>query len=150
MSSWRSGALQRIMDKGNLLRRGVDGGGPRCRARLADTHGRVLGEGTAGPANLRLGVENSLAAVRAATDQCLDQAGLRYGDGKIIACLALAGACEPVTLAQAQAVPLPFARVIFTRAARPAGVGAQKGGNGGMVVWDQEDGAWAVTGGGGS
>ncbi|MFD1331301.1 N-acetylglucosamine kinase, partial [Methylopila musalis] len=29
---------------------GVDGGGTRCRARLADAGGRVLGEGLSGPA----------------------------------------------------------------------------------------------------
>ncbi len=34
---------------------GVDGGGTHCRARLADSEGRALGEGTGGPANARLG-----------------------------------------------------------------------------------------------
>jgi glucosamine kinase len=133
------------MGKGKLLLLGVDGGGTRCRARLADTQGRVLGEGAAGPANLRLGVEMSLAAVRAATDQCLDQAGLRYGDGRIVACLALAGACEPVTLAQAQAVPLPFARVILTSDARAACVGAHGGGDGGIVIVGTGSVGWAIT-----
>ena len=41
---------------------GVDGGGTQCRARLADRAGRILGEGIAGPANIRLGLEASLAA----------------------------------------------------------------------------------------
>ena len=58
---------------------GVDGGGTQCRARLADRAGRILGEGVAGPANLRLGLEASLAAVLDAARQCLAEAGLRPG-----------------------------------------------------------------------
>src|SRR5262245_66574903 len=108
------------MGKDKLLLLGVDGGGTRCRARLADTHGRVLGEGAAGPANLRLGVRSSLAAVRAATNQWLQQAGLGHGNCRIVACLALAGACEPVTLAQAQALRFRFWRVTVTSQARPS------------------------------
>src|SRR5215470_7613962 len=134
------------MGRDKLLLLGVDGGGTRCRARLADTHGRVLGEGAAGPANLRLGVQNSLAAVRIATDQCLEQVGLGYGDCPIVACLALAGACEPVTLAQAQAVPLPFARVILTSDAHAACVGAHAGEDGGIVIVGTGSVGWAVQG----
>src|SRR5262249_21539588 len=121
------------MGMNKLLLLGVDGGGTRCRARLADAQGTVLGDGAAGPANLRLGVQDSLAAVRAATDQCLKQAGLRHGECRIVACLALAGACEPITAAQAQAVPLPFSRVILTSDAHAACVGAHGGGDGGIV-----------------
>jgi glucosamine kinase len=133
------------MDKYKLLLLGVDGGGTRCRARLADTHGTVLGEGAAGPANLRFGVQNSLAAVRAATDQCLAQAGLGYGDCRIVACLALAGACEPVTLAQAQAVPLPFSWVTLTSDARAACVGAHRGEDGGIVIVGTGSVGWAIA-----
>ena len=38
---------------------GIDGGGTRCRARLCDDAGRTLGEGTAGAANVRLGLERA-------------------------------------------------------------------------------------------
>ena len=34
---------------------GVDGGGSRCGARLKDQAGRILGEGSGGPGNARLG-----------------------------------------------------------------------------------------------
>jgi glucosamine kinase len=133
------------MGKDKLLLLGVDGGGTRCRARLADTHGKVLAEGAAGPANLGLGVQNSLAAVRTATDQCLEQAGPGYSDCPIVACLALAGACEPVTLAQAQAVPLPFARVILTSDAHAACVGAHAGEDGGIVIVGTGSVGWAIA-----
>ena len=41
---------------------GVDGGGTNCRARLRDDAGRLLGEGSGGPANARLG-ERAFAEV---------------------------------------------------------------------------------------
>jgi glucosamine kinase len=90
-------------------------------------------------------VQNSLAAVRAATEQCLEHAGLGYGDCRIVACLALAGACEPLTLAQAQAVPLPFARTILTSDARAACVGAHRGEDGGIVIVGTGSVGWAIA-----
>ena len=45
-------------------------------ARLTELAGRVLGEGIAGPANIRLGLQESLSAVHDAVGQCLQQARL--------------------------------------------------------------------------
>ena len=60
---------------------GVDGGGTKTHAVIADEHGRVLGEGFAGPSNpLRVGVNNAAAAVREAADQACDAAGVRRTD----------------------------------------------------------------------
>ena len=39
---------------------GVDGGGTGCRARVETADGRVLGQGLAGPATLRLGVSGHM------------------------------------------------------------------------------------------
>ncbi|HYY97068.1 MAG TPA: BadF/BadG/BcrA/BcrD ATPase family protein [Pyrinomonadaceae bacterium] len=60
---------------------GVDGGGTKTRAVVADSLGEVLGEGSAGPSNpLRVGVSDSTAAVREAVERaCLD-AGVRRVD----------------------------------------------------------------------
>src|SRR2546421_7444194 len=62
---------------------GVDGGGTKTHAVVADEHGQVLGEGFAGPSNpLRVGVTNAAAAVREAVDQACDAAGgRRAGNG---------------------------------------------------------------------
>jgi glucosamine kinase len=129
-----------------LLLLGVDGGGTKCRARLADLPGRTLGEGLAGAANIRLGLGDSIAAVREVTGQCLQQAQILRADCRIIACLALAGACEPVTLAQAQALPLPFDRVVFTNDARAACVGAHGGKEGGIIVIGTGSIGWSMAG----
>ena len=100
---------------------GVDGGGTRCRARLAEPSGAILGEGSAGPANIRFGLDQSFAAVLDASVQCLSQAGLSYSDlERTVACLALAGATEPTDLAKARARALPFRKVSITTDARAA------------------------------
>lgn len=125
---------------------GVDGGGTRCRARLADVTGTILGGGIAGPANLRHGLEQSLAAVRECAAQSLGQAGLRWGDRRIIACLALAGASEPANLAEALAYPHPFHRAIFTTDAQAACIGAHAGRDGGIVIAGTGTIGWAMVG----
>jgi glucosamine kinase len=132
--------------KDDVLLLGVDGGGTRCRARLADLSGTVLGEGTAGPANIRFGLEESFAAVREATDQCLRQASLTNDSPRIVACLALAGASEAEDLTEAAAHPHPFHRVIFTTDARAACIGAHAGGDGGIIIVGTGSVGWATSG----
>ena len=126
---------------------GVDGGGTRCRARLADSAGTVLGEGVAGPANLRLGLKEAFRAVLDATGQCLVQAGLSLDD-QIFACLALAGASEPAEAAAAQAYgEHRFPHLLITPDAHAACVGAHCGRDGGVVVVGTGSIGWAVHGG---
>ncbi len=117
-----------------LLLLGVDGGGTRCRARLCSFSGRILGEGLAGPANIRFGLKESFAAVLDATNQCFTQAGLSFGDHEIIACIALAGASEPVNLAALQGYKHPFRQAVFTTDAHAACVGAHGGKDGGVII----------------
>jgi glucosamine kinase len=66
--------------EGEPLLLGVDGGGTQCRARLADLRGAKLAEAVGGPANIRFGLEESLAAVFDAGARCLEQAGLSVRD----------------------------------------------------------------------
>ncbi len=87
----------------DVLLLGVDGGGSGCRARLCTISGRTLSEGTAGSANIRLGVEQSFASVLEATIQCMSGAGLSSRDfERVVACVALAGASEPSQLEAAR------------------------------------------------
>lgn len=130
----------------DVLLLGVDGGGSRCRARLTDGQGMILGEGMAGPANIRLGLEASFAAVHEAVGQCLRQAGLTGHEGRIVACLALAGASEPAHLAGARAFPHPFRHAVVTNDARAAGVGAHAGRDGGIVIVGTGSVGWGVAG----
>jgi glucosamine kinase len=126
---------------------GVDGGGTRCRARLCGLSGTTLGEGLAGPANIRLGLKESFTAVLEATAQCLAQAGLSVDDHHIIACLALAGASEPSNLAAARRYNHPFRRAVFTTDAHAACVGAHRGRDGGVIIIGTGTIGWAIRGG---
>ncbi len=113
---------------------GVDGGGTRCRARLCRFSGEILGEGEAGPANIRFGIEESFAAVLEATAQCFSKAGLTLEDCDIFACLALAGASDPVTLSELESHKHPFRRAVFTTDSHAACAGAHRGRDGGIVI----------------
>jgi glucosamine kinase len=132
---------------------GVDGGGTQCRARLTERSfrgdpGTVLGEGVAGPANIRLGLLESFAAVLEATHQCLDEAGLGSAAlGRTAACLALAGATEPALLAAARRRPLPFASTTIVTDAQAACIGAHGGQDGAIVVIGTGSIGWAEIGG---
>jgi glucosamine kinase len=127
---------------------GVDGGGTQCRARLADRSGRVLGEGTSGPANIRLGLDAGFASVLDAARQCLAEARLgEHAMGRIAACLALAGATEPTELAAARSRRLPFSHTVIVSDAHAACVGAHRGNDGGVIIAGTGSVGWAIVGG---
>lgn len=76
-----------------VLLLGIDGGGSRTRAALADEHGRVVGRGTAGPANLHVvGLTRAVEAVETAIRAARRDAELPETIPIAIACLGLAGA----------------------------------------------------------
>jgi glucosamine kinase len=114
---------------------GIDGGGSQCRARLCAMSGARLGEGVGGPANIRLGIEQSFGSVLQATTQCMSAAGLALQDlDRIVACLALAGASEPGHLDAALRYPHPYRTAIFVTDAQAACIGAHGGCDGGIAV----------------
>jgi glucosamine kinase len=134
--------------KPDTLLLGVDGGGTQCRARLCAPDGRLLGEAVNGPANIRLGLDQSLNSVVQAAQECLAQAGLSSHDlTRITACLALAGASEPAHLAAAQSRKFPFGHTIITTDARAACVGAHGGQPGGVIIAGTGTIGWAEPGG---
>lgn len=125
---------------------GVDGGGTRCRARLARRSGQLLGEGLAGPANLRHGFVEAFAAVLDAAGQCLAAAGLLPSAlGQTKACLALAGASEPDQLDAARRHPLPFAQTLITTDADAACIGAHGGRDGAVVIIGTGSIGWGIV-----
>ncbi|MBL8308041.1 MAG: ATPase [Rubrivivax sp.] len=72
---------------------GVDGGGSRTRARLADMEGRPLGFGTAGPSSLALGADVAWRAIEAAIDAAFTDAGrARPAPQRLAIAAGLAGA----------------------------------------------------------
>jgi glucosamine kinase len=127
---------------------GVDGGGTRCRARLCSPAGGILGEAEAGPANIRLGLDQAFAQVAEAAARCLALADLPRDDQtRIVACLALAGASEPTSLTAAQAKSHPFRKALIITDAHAACLGAHAGGDGGVVIVGTGTVGWAVLNG---
>lgn len=55
---------------------GIDGGGTSCRARIRDQHGKQLGEGKSGSANILLGVDVALQSIIDAVTTATQEAGL--------------------------------------------------------------------------
>ena len=74
---------------------GIDGGGSKTVALLADAGGAVLGRGAAGGGNVRAGgMEAAAAAILAAVAQAYERAGLPRHPARAV-CLGLAGAGRP-------------------------------------------------------
>ncbi|MGA9324235.1 MAG: BadF/BadG/BcrA/BcrD ATPase family protein, partial [Xanthobacteraceae bacterium] len=128
-----------------VLLLGIDGGGTSCRARLCAYSGQILGEATTGPANLRLGLQESFTEILRAATECLSRAGLpRSSLGKVVACLALAGASEPAHLAAAQSYPHAFRKAMITTDAHAACLGAHGDRDGGVIVAGTGTVGWAM------
>jgi len=128
----------------DMLLLGVDGGGSTCRARLCTIAGATLSEGVAGPANVRLGIEESFASVREATLQCLRAASFSARDlERVVACLALAGASEPGQIETLREREHPYHAAVFVTDAEAACVGAHGGANGGIIVIGTGSIGWA-------
>jgi glucosamine kinase len=113
---------------------GVDGGGSRTRARLCDPSGAILGEGEAGPGNVRLG-DAGFAEVLTACRQAITGAGLGDDDlNRIHAGFGLAGTQQDVDLRAVLARPHPFASLVVDTDAYAACLGAHGGEDGAILI----------------
>lgn len=128
---------------------GIDGGGTRCRARLTEAGGQVLGEGLGGPANIRLGLATAWTGILQAVDAALATAGLDRSilDRTRIG-LGLAGiVTEADGVATAQAAPLRFAAVAAVSDAHAACLGATGGADGAILITGTGSQGFALVGG---
>ncbi|MFO7167276.1 MAG: BadF/BadG/BcrA/BcrD ATPase family protein [Chloroflexota bacterium] len=146
------------MQDGDRLVLGVDGGGSKTVALLADGDGKVIGRGTGGGANVRaLGMAAAGAAIEAAIDRAFAAAGIARRPCDAI-CLGLAGAGRPAerALVEAWAAERELAERALVRddaalvlaAGCPAGWGvAVICGTGSIAVGRAPDGRLARAGG---
>ncbi len=122
------------MITGTLLL-GIDGGGSRCRARLRDISGNMLGEGHAGPANITIDIEQARGSIIEAMAGALRAAGLAPADAMLCHAgvgLAGAGAIENQnTLLEGWN---PFATISLASDAYIAWLGAHGGEDGAVVI----------------
>ena len=114
---------------------GVDGGGSRCRARLEDDHGAVLGEGNSGPATTRLGIDKAWRSVMHAAAAAAERAGLAHEDfARMHAGIGIAGLGRRGAEAALKEVIHPFASIRFISDGLAACIGAHSGADGAIVV----------------
>ncbi len=127
---------------------GVDGGGTGCRVRLVDDTGRRLGDGKAGAANIRLGLDASWGQILDAADQALREAGLdRAALPRIHAGLGLAGITGPADAARVAASAPPFASIAAETDAHTACLGAFGGRDGAILILGTGSAGYALVGG---
>jgi glucosamine kinase len=114
---------------------GVDGGGSRCRARIEDEFGAVLGEGGSGPATTRLGVDEAWNSIMRACAAAAEQAGLARQDlARMHAGIGLAGFTRRGAEVALKEIAHPFASVRFIGDGLAACLGAHSGADGAIVV----------------
>jgi len=114
---------------------GIDGGGTKCRARIADMDGKILGEGRGGPANTRLGLDVAFGSIIAATDIALASAGLDLDRKKDVhAGLGLAGLSLKREQDMVAGYDHPFASMTVESDAHIACLGAHNGTDGAILI----------------
>jgi glucosamine kinase len=111
---------------------GIDGGGSRCRARIRDDKGALLGEAVGGASNIYQDFEGALATLVATAREAATGAGLALG--QLHAGMGLAGIVTSVGAERIAQANLPFASVIADNDAYAACIGAFGGGDGGIVI----------------
>jgi glucosamine kinase len=114
---------------------GIDGGGTRCRARIEDENGRILGEASSGPATTRIGLDKAWRSVMEATEAAAARAGLMREDfARMRAGIGLAGLGRRGAEAALKEIAHPFASVVFISDGLAACLGAHSGADGAIVV----------------
>ena len=114
---------------------GMDGGGSNARARLTDSAGRRLGEGTGGPANAGNDLQGAIAALTDAASAAMSAARLSDSDWRdVSAVIGAAGVADPKVAAQLAAVPFGFRSLQVVTDAEIALEGAFAGGDGGILI----------------
>ncbi|PHR90860.1 MAG: N-acetylglucosamine kinase [Robiginitomaculum sp.] len=114
---------------------GIDAGGTKCRARLTDGSGHVIGEGLSGSANANTGISNVFAAIQDAYQQSIVSAKLDAHDiASIRAGIGVAGIGRKDAKEELQAQPFPFHSTCIHNDAFIANIGAHSGQDGGIVI----------------
>jgi glucosamine kinase len=119
----------------DLLFLGIDGGGTKCRARLRNAQGDLLGEGTGGPSNIRLDPELVWNSLLTACREALSQAGLQESDlSRVHAGMGAAGAGQTSAVERLLARSHPFESFEIDTDAHTAWLGAFNGGDGAILI----------------
>jgi glucosamine kinase len=120
------------MTKASKYFLGIDGGGSRCRARIRNSEGKLLGEAVGGSSNIYQSFEGALANIIATAEEAAKSAGMKTT--QLHAGLGIAGLVTSIGAEKIVAANLPFASVTVDNDAYVACVGAFAGNDGGIVI----------------
>lgn len=115
---------------------GIDGGGTKCILRVEDEAGQLLGEALAGPANIRLSVEQAWQAINSALTEVLTPHSLTYKvkTNYFHTVMGLAGTEFPPAYQAFIEKPHGFATLQVTSDAHIACIGAHRGEAGAIII----------------
>lgn len=113
---------------------GVDGGGTGCRARIENASGETLGQGLAGPATTRLGIDKVWGSVMQAANAALEEAGLDPRAKRIQAGVGIAGLGRIGAQEALEKQEHSFASIAFISDGLAACLGAHSGADGAIVI----------------
>lgn len=114
---------------------GIDGGATKTRALLQNEAGVTLGEGLAGPSNIRLSISEAWHNIHLATETALHHAGHVLPPSSIHLALGLAGSDEIPAIREAflSHAP-PYASLTLINDAHAACIGAHTGQDGSVII----------------
>lgn len=113
---------------------GFDAGGSKCRARLIDGDGRVLGHAEGGPANTRFGLDEVYRRLLETGEEAIQMAELTSEEVSTIAMGAgLAGLSRGGMQKAVEALPFPYASTRFESDGMIANLGAHGGADGAVL-----------------
>ena len=111
---------------------GIDGGGSKCRARIRDDTGAIMGEAIGGSSNIYQDFDGAIANIIGAATQAAFVADISVST--LHAGLGVAGIVTSIGSEKLQSAKLPFASVTADSDAYVACIGAFSGENGGIVI----------------
>lgn len=113
---------------------GFDAGGSKCRARLIDDAGTVIGHAEGGPANTRLGLEEVHLRLLETGQDAIAMAGLTPDQvGTIAMGAGLAGLSRGGMRQAVEQLPFPYASTKFESDGMIANLGAHGGADGAIL-----------------
>ncbi|EAR07756.1 BadF/BadG/BcrA/BcrD ATPase family protein [Reinekea blandensis] len=114
---------------------GLDGGGTRCRARIADTQGNTLGEAVSGSANVFQNAKQAWQSVQSAISDANQQAGLSSSElTQAIIVAGLAGAEVNSCASEFLSLVQGFQHFTLLTDAQIACLGAHNGQDGAIYI----------------
>ena len=119
----------------NKLILGIDGGGSKCKAVIANQLGEVIGQGVGGPANPIQGYQKTINSILDATQRALSAANLEdFKLSNLVAGVGLAGVNLPQPFQLMNQWQHPFAALYLTTDLEIANIGAHDGSDGAVII----------------